>query len=326
MKGRRIMKIVIIDDSIVNPGDLSWEQIERLGELTVYSSEARDKDEIIRRAADADIIIADPPDIPHGLIEACPKLKGIFLLSTGYDHIDLEAAKKRGIVVCNVPSYGTAAVSQYAIALLLAICSHTDFYSAKVHEGLWFNRTHEIIGEHRLIELEGKTMGVIGFGRIGQRVGLIAKAMGMNIIAYNRSQNDAGRAIGEYVDLEELFARSDVISLHAPLNDSSRHIINAAAIEKMKDGVIIINNGRGGLVDNKALADALISGKVYAAGLDVVDGEPIAQDNPLLTAPHCIITPHISWLPKEARQKIIDACEENIRAFMHGRPTNNVAK
>lgn len=320
------MKIVIIDDSIVNPGDLSWKQIEKFGELTVYSKAVENRDEAIRRAADADIIIADPPDVPHGLIEVCPKLKGIFLLSTGYDDIDLEAAKKHGVTVCNIPSYGTAAVSQYAISLLLAICSHTGFYSAKVHEGIWFNRTKEIIGEHRLIELEGKTMGIIGFGRIGQRVGLIAKAMGMNIIAYNHSQNDTGRAIGEYVTLDELLARADVISLHAPLNDNSRHIINAAAIAKMKDGVIIINNGRGGLIDNKALADALISGKVYAAGLDVVDGEPIVADNPLLSAPHCIITPHISWLPKEARQKIINCCEENIEAFLAGKPINNVVK
>ena len=319
------MKIVIMDDSIVNPGDLSWKQIEKFGQLTVFSEPAKDSSELIRRASDADIIIADPPDVPHGLIEACPKLKGIFLLSTGYDLIDLDAAKKRNIPVCNVPSYGTASVSQFAISLLLAICSHADFYSGKVHEGIWLNRTNEIIGEHRLIELEGKTMGIIGFGRIGQRVGLIAKAMGMNIIAYNRSQNDAGRAIGEYVSLEELFERSDVISLHAPLNEESRHIINAVSIEKMKDGVIIINNGRGGLIDSKALADALISGKVCAAGLDVVEQEPITPDNPLLSAPHCIITPHISWLPKEARQKIVDCCEENIKAFLEGKSLNNVA-
>ncbi|MDO4982649.1 MAG: D-2-hydroxyacid dehydrogenase [Eubacteriales bacterium] len=319
------MKIVIMDDTIVNPGDLSWKQIEKLGQLTVYSGQAAGMDELIRRASDADIILADLPEVPHGLIEACPKLKGIFLFATGYDSVDLEAAKKRNIVVCNVPSYGTAAVSQYAISLLLAICSNIDFYSEKVHEGLWLNRSKEIVGEHRLIELEGKTMGIIGFGKIGQRVGLIAKAMGMNIIAYNRSQNDAGRAIGEYVTLDELLERSDVISLHAPLNEQSRHIINAAAIEKMKDGVIVINNGRGGLIDSKALADALISRKVYAAGLDVVDGEPIASDDPLLSAPHCIITPHISWLPREARQKIVDCCEENIKAFLEGKPVNNVA-
>lgn len=319
------MKIVIMDDSLINPGDLSWKQLEKFGQLTVYSETAKDMSELIRRASDADIILADLPDVPHGLIEACPKLKGIFLFATGYDSIDLAAARKRHIPVCNVPSYGTAAVSQYAISLLLSICSNTDFYSEKVHGGLWPNRSRELIGEHRLIELEGKTMGIIGFGRIGQRVGLIAKAMGMSIIAYNRSQNNAGCAIGEYVSLDELLERSDVISLHAPLNEQSRHIINAASIEKMKDGVIIINNGRGGLIDSKALADALKSRKVYAAGLDVVENEPIAPDNPLLSAPHCIITPHISWLPKEARQKIIDCCEENIQAFLDGKPKNNVA-
>lgn len=319
------MKITVIDESIINPGDLNWKQFEKFGDLEVFTTGSGDRNELIRRAKSADLIIADPPDVPKGLIEECPKLKGIFLLATGYDGIDLEAAKKRNIPVCNVPSYGTASVSQFAIALLLELCSCTNFYSEKVHQGMWFNRTNEIIGEHKLIELEGKTMGIIGFGKIGQRVGLIAKAMGMNILAYNRSQCEEGRTIAEYVSLEELLYRSDVISLHAPLNSQSHHIINTETIAKMKDGVIIINNGRGGLIDNKALADALCSRKVYAAGLDVIDGEPIEKNNPLLTAPHCLITPHISWLPYEARKKILDCCESNIQSFLDGNTQNNVA-
>ena len=319
------MKIVITNESLVNPGDLSWKRLEKFGELVVYSTPAGNDEEMIQRSADADILIAGARDIPHGLIEACPKLKGIFLLSTGFDAVDLEAARKRGIPVCNSPTYGTASVGQFAIALLLAICGNANYYSDQLHAGIPLNFAEESVGEHRLIELEGKTMGIIGFGRIGRRVGLIAKAMGMKIIAYDLYECEEGQAIGEYVSLEELIASSDVVSIHAALDDSNRHLINADAIAKMKDGVIIINNARGGIIDSKALADALISGKVYAAGLDVLEAEPIRPDDPLLTAPRCIITPHISWLSKEARQKMIDGIEESIQAFLDGKPINNVA-
>lgn len=319
------MKIVITNDSMVNPGDLSWKALEQYGELTIYSDGTRDRDELIRRASEADILIAGAGETPRGLIEACPKLKGIFLLSTGYDAVDLEAAKKRGIPVCNVPTYGTASVAQYAISLLLAIVSNADYYSEKTRAGIPLDLPKECLGDHKLIELEGKTMGVIGFGRIGRRVGLIAKAMGMNILGYDLYPCEEGRSIGEYVSLDELLARSDVISIHASLNEDNRHMINAASIAKMKDGVIIVNNARGGLIDSKALADALISRKVYAAGLDVVDGEPIKPDDPLLSAPNCLITPHISWLSKEARSKMLDSCVENVAAFLAGQTINNVA-
>lgn len=319
------MKIVVTNASMVNPGDLSWEPFEKFGELIVYNEGTRDKDELIRRASDADLLIAGAGDTPKGLIEACPKLKGIFLLSTGYDAVDLEAAKQRGIPVCYVPTYGTASVAQFAISMLMNIVNNAVYYSDKVHKGEALDFDKEFLGDHKLIELEGKTMGVIGFGRIGQRVGAIAKAMGMNILGYDLYPNDTGRAIGEYVSLDELLARADVISIHASLNKDNYHMINAETIARMKDGVIIINNARGGLVDSKALSDALIARKVYAAGLDVVDGEPIKPDDPLLKAPNCLITPHISWLSREARGKMLDCVRDNIQAFLDGNTINNVA-
>ena len=226
--------------------------------------------------------------------------------------------------LCNVPNYGTHSVSQYAISLLLEICGNVAFYSDAVHNGKWFEIWNHCVGEHRLIGLEGKTMGIIGFGNIGRSVGTIARALGMKVLAYNRSRCAEGEAIAEYVSLDELLERSDVISLHTPLTEATKHIINKESIAKMKDGVIIINNGRGPLVDSAALADALHSGKVYAAGIDVVEGEPNIWDNPLLKAPRCLITPHISWLPKESRQKILDITEANIQAFLDGKPQNVV--
>ena len=318
------MKLCVVDGSIVNLGDLSYSQFEKFGELTVYNTHIHSLEELVRRVADADIVIGDSPDLPPGLTDACPNVKLICVLATGYDGADLEGARKKGVPVCNVPGYGTYSVSQYAISLLLEICGHAAFYSDAVHSGKWFEVWDECVGGHRLIELQGKTMGIIGFGSIGRAVGAVAKALGMNVIAYNRSRCPEGEAIAEYVSLDELFERSDVISLHAPLTEATRHIVDAAAIEKMKDGVIIINNGRGPLVDSQALADALHSGKVYAAGLDVIEGEPDVWGNPLLKAPRCLITPHISWLPRESRQKILDITEENIRRYLAGEPQNVV--
>lgn len=318
------MKLCVVDGSIVNLGDLSYKQFEKFGELTVYNTHTNSLDEVVRRVADADIVIGDGPDLPPGLTDACPNVKLICVMATGYDAADIEGARKNAVPICNVPSYGTYSVSQYAISLLLEICGHVAFYSDAVHNGKWFEVWDDCVGAHRLIELQGKTMGVIGFGNIGRAVGTVAKALGMKVLAYNRSRCSEGEAIAEYVSLDELFERSDVISLHAPLTEATRHIVDAAAIEKMKDGVIIINNGRGPLVDSQALADALHSGKVYAAGLDVIEGEPKVWDNPLLKAPRCLITPHISWLPKESRQKILDITEENIRRFLAGDPQNVV--
>lgn len=318
------MKISIINDDFFNYGDLSWAELEKLGELEIHRGRTTDLSELIRRVGDAEIIISDLPDMPHGLIGACPSIKYISLTATGYDSVETELARSRGIPVSNVPSYGTASVAQYAVSLLLEICGHVAYYSERVHSGKWYADSVDVGERRKLIELDGKTMGIVGFGRIGQRVGAIAKAMGMNVIAYNRSRSEEGAKIAEYVSLDELYARADVISLHAPATAATAGMINAESIARMKDGVIIINNGRGALIRSADLAAALRSGKVYAAGLDVLEQEPLSPDEPLLKAPHCYITPHLSWLPKESRQRIVDCTVENVRAFINGAPQNVV--
>lgn len=318
------MKISVIDGYTENPGDLSWAPLEALGELTVYEHVTHDEDEVIRRAGDAEILIGNESKITRRVLESCPNVRFVAMLATGYDAVDYKYARERGIPVSNVPAYGTAAVAQYAISLLLEVCGHVAYHSEQIHDGRWSRCDDWFYSEHPVIELDGKTMGIIGFGRIGQRVGQIASAMGMKVIAYNRSRSESGAKIADYVNLEELFRRSDVISLHCPLFPETEKIINAETIAKMKDGVIIINNSRGRLVDEQALADALESGKVYAAAVDVVSEEPIKPDNPLLKAKNCFITPHMSWTPKEARQRIMDTTEENIKAFLRGEPQNVV--
>ena len=255
---------------------------------------------------------------------ACPSVKYIGVLATGYNVVDTQAAKERGIPVCNIPTYGTAAVGQFAIAMLLEICHHVAHHSDAVHAGRWSSNIDWCFWDYPLIELEGKTMGIIGFGRIGQRTGEIAKALGMRVLAFDAYQNDAGKAIGSYVDLDTLLKESDVISLHCPLFPETKGIINAASIAKMKDGVILLNNSRGPLIVEQDLADALNSGKVFAAGLDVVSEEPIRDDNPLLSAKNCIITPHISWAPKESRQRLMDAAVQNLAAWQSGSAQNVV--
>ena len=234
--------------------------------------------------------------------------------------VDYHYAKEKGIPVCNVPAYGTAAVSQFSIALLLEICHHIGHHSEFVHAGKWTGNTDWCYWDYPLIELEGKTLGLIGFGRIGQAEGRIAKAMGMNVLAYDVYPNDSGHEIGEYVDLDTLFSKADVISLHCNLTPENAGLINRSNIAKMKDGAILINNARGQLIVEQDVADALNSGKLAAAGLDVVYTEPVRADNPLLNAKNCIITPHISWAPKESRQRIMDVTVQNIKAFLAGRP------
>lgn len=318
------MKICVVNSSVMNLGDLDWAEMESLGELSIYPTPTRDPEEVRRRVEDANILIGNNPDLGPDVLAACRDLKLVCTFATGYDMVDIEGAAKRGVPVCNVPSYGTASVAQYAVAMLLSLCGQLPYFSAQARAGRWYDCWTDCVGEHRLIELAGKTMGIIGFGSIGRSVGRVARAFGMEVLAYNRSQCDEGREIAGYVSLDELLARSDVISLHAPLTEATRHIINADTIEKMKDGVIIINNGRGGLVDSAALAAALCSGKVWAAGLDVVEGEPNIKDDPLYTAPRCLITPHVSWLPTEARRRILQTTAQNIRAYLAGHPQNVV--
>lgn len=319
------MKIVVLDGYAENPGDLSWDEIAALGTLTVYDRTSfTDEVEIIERIGDAEIVITNKTPVSRRVIDSCPSMKLIAVIATGYNVVDCGRAKEKGVLVANVPSYGTAAVGQFAVALLLEICCRVGHHDRTVHEGKWENCSDWCYWDYPIIELAGKTMGIIGFGRIGRQTGRIARAMGMDVIAYDGSPTEEGREIARYVPLDELLGRSDVIALHCPLLPDTKEIINRSSIAKMKDGVIIINNGRGPLVNERDLADALNCGKVYAAGVDVVSSEPIRSDNPLLTAKNCIITPHISWAAKESRQRIMDCTAENIRAYIEGRPINIV--
>ena len=321
------MKIVVLDGYTENPGDLSWAPLEALGEVTVYDRTSYVEAPVIaERIADAEVVVVNKTPISKETIDRCPNLKAIAVLATGYNVVDYNYAKEKGIPVMNVPTYGTACVGQYAIALLLEICHHIGHHSQTVHEGKWANHIDWCYWDYPLIELDGKTAGIIGFGRIGQTTGKIAKAMGMHVLAYDIYPNDSGRAIGEYVDLDILLAKSDVIFLHCNLTADNEKMINKDAIAKMKDGVILINNSRGQLIDEQDVADALNSGKIAAAGLDVVYTEPIKADNPLLKANNCIITPHMSWGAREARQRIMDITAENVKAFLAGSPVNVVNK
>ncbi|MDR1440278.1 MAG: D-2-hydroxyacid dehydrogenase [Clostridiales bacterium] len=318
-------KIVVLDGYTENPGDLSWEGLEALGSLTVHDrTPLGDEAEIQRRVGDAEIVLTNKTPISRATVLASPNLRLITVLATGHNIVDSAAAKEKGVLVSNIPTYGTAAVGQFAIALLLEICHHIGHHDRAVREGRWETNPDWCFWDYPLIELAGKTIGIIGFGRIGQATGKIAAALGMGVIAYDEAQSAAGRAIGAYVALDELFARSDVIALHCPLLPATEGIINKASIAKMKDGVIIVNNSRGPLVVERDLADALNSGKVAAAGVDVVSTEPIKGANPLLGAKNCIITPHISWAPKESRQRLMDVAVENVKSYIGGSPQNVV--
>lgn len=319
------MKIVVLDGYTENPGDLSWDKLKEYGELTVYDrTPVDDEEEIIKRIGDAEVVYTNKTPISKKVIDACPNMRMISMLATGYNVVDYTYAKEKGIPVTNVPTYGTASVGQFAIALLLEICHHIGHHDKTVHEGKWEHCEDWCYWDYPLIELDNKTMGIIGFGRIGQTTGKLAKALGMRVLAFDSYPNETGKQIAEYVDLDTLLAQSDVIALHCPLFPDTEGIVNKDNIAKMKDGVILINNSRGPLVVEQDLADALNSGKVAAAGLDVVSTEPIQGDNPLLKAKNCIITPHISWAPKESRQRIMDCAYDNLKAYVEGKPVNVV--
>ena len=319
------MKIVILDGYTENPGDLSWEKLGELGDLTVYDrTPVDDQAEIIRRIGDAEVVFSNKTPITKDIIDACPNMKFISLLATGYNVIDYEYAGKKGIPVTNVPAYGTAAVGQFTIALLLEICHHIAHHSQTVHDGKWTNSTDFCYWDHPLIELDGKTLGVIGFGRIGRQTAKIAKALGMNILATGSKPCPEGEALATSVDLDTLLQNADVISLHCPLFPETQGIINKETIAKMKDGVILLNTSRGPLLVEEDVAAALNTGKIAAAGMDVVSKEPITADNPLLSAKNCFITPHIAWAPKESRQRIMDCAVENVKAYLAGTPINVV--
>lgn len=313
------MKIVILDGYTENPGDLSWEGLEKLGELTVY--EHTQPQDILSRIADAEVVLTNKTLISAQTIDAKPNLKYIGLLATGFNVVDIDAAKRRGIVVANIPTYGTTAVAQYVFALLLEICHHVGHHNQAVQEGRWTACRDFCFWDYPLIELAGKTMGIIGYGRIGRATAQIARAFGMKVVAY-----DAFATGEELVSLDELLSQSDVISLHCPLTRENTGLINRDTLAKMKDGAIIINTARGPLINEPDLREALLSGKVLGAALDVVAVEPIQSDNVLLGLDNCLITPHIAWAPKESRQRLMDVAVENVAAFLAGQPINNVAK
>ena len=320
------MKIVVLDGYCENPGDLSWAPLEQFGEVVVYDRTPDTKEAVVERLQDADILVGNKNNITAEIMDACPKLKYIAVQATGYNVIDVAAAKERGIPVSNVPTYGTMAVAQHTMALLLEITNLVGHHNDRVHAGRWAEGPDWCFWDSPLMELDGKTLGVIGFGKIGQQTAKMAKAFGMNILATGSRPTEEGRAIADYVEMDELLAKSDVITLHCPLFPNTKGIICKENIDKMKDGVIILNSSRGPLVVEQDLADALRSGKVKAAAVDVVSAEPMTNDNPLLTAPNCIITPHIAWAPKEARQRIMDTTAKNIEAFLNGNPINVVNK
>lgn len=318
------MKIVVLDGYTENPGDLTWEGFEALGDVKVY--DRTPEDQIAERIGDAEIVIMNKAPITQETLAKCPNIRYIGVLATGFNVVDIESCKKAGIIVSNIPTYGTDAVGQFAIALLLEICHHVAHHSQAVHEGKWSSNPDWCFWDYPLIELAGKTMGIIGFGRIGRATGRIAKALGMNVAAYDAYPTEEGKAIAEYVDFNTLLSTSDVIALHCPLTPENQNLICRETIAKMKDGVIILNNSRGPLINEGDLAEALNSGKVYAAGLDVVVKEPISDENPLLKAKNCFITPHISWAPKESRQRLMDIAVDNLKAFLNGEPQNVVNK
>ncbi len=319
------MKIVILDGYTENPGDLSWEAFEAMGELTVYDRTPADK--IIERIGNAEAVIVNKTPVSKDTMNACSNIKYIGVLATGYNVVDTVTAGEKGITVTNIPTYGTAAVGQFAMGLLLEVCHHIGHHDKAVHEGRWEQCPDWCFWDYPLIELDGKTMGIIGYGRIGQNTGKLAQAFGMKVLAYDAFKiPELESETCKYAELDELLVKSDVIALHCPLFPETEGIINKDTIAKMKDSVIIINNSRGPLIVEKDLAEALNSGKVLAAGLDVVSTEPIRGDNPLLKAKNCLITPHISWAPKESRARLMNIAADNLKAFLAGEAVNVVNK
>ncbi|MEQ2509725.1 D-2-hydroxyacid dehydrogenase [Faecousia sp. CLA-AA-H192] len=315
------MKIVILDAYAANPGDLSWDEFAALGELTVYDRTAQE--DAAARIGDAEVVFINKVRLTDEIFAACPNLKLVSILATGYNIVDLAAAKRRGITVCNVPGYSTRAVVQMTFALLLEICQQVGLHSGAVHTGRWQTCPDFCFWDRPLIELDGKTMGIVGYGAIGSAVGTVAQALGMKLLVTARHEKPVPEG-ARFVSLPELLAQSDVVSLHCPQTAENARMIDAGALAQMKDGAILINTARGGLLDEQAVADALRSGKLLAAGMDVVSAEPIRADNPLLTAPNCFLTPHIAWAPLETRRRLQAISAENLRAFLAGKPQNVV--
>lgn len=317
------MKLVILDGHALNPGDLSYEPLRQFGELTVYDRTDTEA-EAIARIGDSEIVLVNKVPVTESLLSACPGIRLICVQATGYNVVDCAACARRGIPVTNVPSYGTAAVAQFTLALMLEVCHRIGYHNELVHQGRWASCGSFCFWDTPQMELAGKNLGIIGFGRIGQAVAKAAKGFGMGILAYNRTRHPEGEALAQYVDLDTLLAQSDVVTLHCPLTPATEKLINTDTLSKMKDGAVLINTSRGGLVDELAVKAALESGHLRAAAVDVVAEEPITADNPLLSAPNCLITPHMAWAPVESRQRLLDCVIENIRGFLEGKPQNVV--
>lgn len=317
------MKIVVLDGYAANPGDISWAEMEALGELVVYDRTAAS--ETVERIGNAEAVLVNKVPIGADVMDACPGMKYIGVLATGYNIVDTQAAAERGIVVTNIPAYSTMSVAQLTMAFLLEICHHVGAHSESIRNGKWCESRDFVFWDYPLMELDGKTMGLIGFGSIGQQVARLAQAFGMEVLYYARHRKpEAETGHCRYADLPELLEKSDVVSMHCPQNADSAGMINRETIALMKDGAIFINTARGGLVVEADLAEALNSGKLYAAGIDVVSKEPMTPDNPLRTARNCMFTAHIAWAPYEARIRLMDLAVQNLKAFREGMPINQV--
>lgn len=317
------MKIVSLDGAALNPGDLSWSCFEEFGEITVFPRTETEA-EVIERISDADIVLLNKVPITEKILVQCPTVELICCLATGYNVVDIQSAGRHKIPVCNVPAYSTYSVAQFTFALLLELCHQVGHHNQRVQDGAWIKSPNFCFWETPQMELAGKTIGIIGFGRIGQTVGKIAKAMGMNVLAYSRTKRAEGKLVAQYVDMEILLTQSDIITLHCPLFPETTKMINEKTISKMKDGAILLNTSRGAVIDEEAVTNALISGKLAGAAMDVVSEEPMKSDNPLLKAPNCIITPHMAWAAIETRQRILDITVENIRNYLKGTAINVV--
>lgn len=316
------MNIVVLDGYTLNPGDLSWEELETLGHVTVY--DRTPKELIIERAKDAEVLFTNKTPLRANDFLQLPKLKFIGVLATGYDVVDVKSAAEHNVVVTNIPTYGTASVAQMAFALLLEMCNNVQKHSDVVRDGAWETSKDWCFWNYPLIELADKNIGIIGFGRIGQQTAQIAKAFGMNVLAYDVMKPNQLSPDYKYVELDELFSEADVISLHCPLTPQTEGVINQENIAKMKESVIIVNTSRGKLIVEDDLADALNKGRIAGACLDVLSSEPPSSSNPLLQAKNCLITPHISWATREARERLMNIAIDNLRAFIQGQPINYV--
>lgn len=316
------MKIVVLDAYTLNPGERRWEELEELGEVVVHDRTAQL--DVVRRAKDAEVVLTNKTILDGFILNLLPKLKYIGVLATGYNVVDLDVARQRGIVVTNIPAYSTQSVAQMAIAHLLNITQRVAHYAHEVHNGVWSAQPDFCYWNTPLIELAGKKIGIVGFGNTGQATAQIAEALGMEVWVYTSKPKKSLPKKYQKVTLNELFTACDVVSLHCPLTAENKEMVNSFRLSLMKQGAILINTSRGGLIDEKALEQALLSGKLLGAGLDVLSSEPVPNGNPLLKLKNCFITPHIAWATRESRMRLMNQAVENLKAWIEGRTINNV--